>query len=323
MSNQSRRFWPESTVTGTFDVLGLGCLAVDELLFLPCWPEPDTKTRLTGRDRQGGGLTGNALVAAARYGARCAYAGPLGLDPDSQFLRDLFAHEGIDLTNSTTLDEARPIRSTILVDQKNRTRTILFDLAGSVGALPHAPDDSVILRTKVLFVDHYGIEGMIRAARLARAHGIPVVADLERNEWPGFETLLALVDHLIVTRAFATKLTGQSDPAQAVVDLWKPDRQAVVVTCGEEGAWWCDKTHSIPTHLPAFPTEVVDTTGCGDAFHGIYAACLAKGDSLETRLLHASAGAALKARHAGAQRGLPAKEAIVRFVNELRVIPSE
>jgi len=310
-------------VTDTFDVLGLGCLAVDELLMLPYWPEPDTKLRLTGRDRQGGGLTGNALVAAARYGARCAYAGPLGQDSDSQFIRDLFAREGINLTHSSTLAEARPIRSTILVDQKNRTRTILFDLAGSMGALTDAPDETIILGSKVLFVDHYGIEGMIRAARLARAHGIPVVADLERNEWPGFDTLLALVDHLIVTRSFATKLTGESDPSRSVKRLWHSEREVVVVTCGEEGAWWSDKLHSTPAHLPAFPTEVVDTTGCGDAFHGIYAAGLAMGEPLETRLLHASVGAALKARHAGAQRGLPTRCEILRAVTELPVAPSE
>ena len=310
-------------MANTIDVLGLGCLAVDELLTLPHWPEPDTKTRLTGRDRQGGGLTGNALVAAARYGARCAYAGPLGLDADSQFIRDLFAHEGINLAHATTLAEARPIRSTILVDQQNRTRTILFDLAGSVGALTDLPDDAVILSSKVLFVDHYGIEGMIRAAKLARAHGIPVVADLERNEWPGFDELLDLVDHLIVTRAFASKLTGESCPASAVKRLWKSDRQVVVVTCGEEGAWWCDRLQSTPTHLPAFPIEVVDTTGCGDAFHGIYAAGLALGEPLETRLLHASAGAALKARHLGAQRGLPTRAEILRFVTELTVVPCE
>ena len=296
------------------DVLGLGCLAVDELLLLPRWPEPDTKVRLAGRDKQGGGLTGNALVAVARYGARASYAGPLGDDPDSRFLRELFAREGVDLSHAANLPGARPIRSTILIDQERHTRTILFDLAGTVGALADWPPEEMIARSRVLFVDHYGIEGMIRAAQIARTRGIPVVADLERDEWPGFHDLLSLVDHLILTRAFATKLTGKSDPAEAVNALWGPGREVVVVTCGEDGCWWRDRLSPSPSRFPAFVVPVTDTTGCGDAFHGIYAATLARGEPLQTRLLHASAGAALKAMHPGAQRGLPNKESILRFI---------
>lgn len=299
---------------GQIDVLGLGCLAVDELLLMPRWPEPDTKIRLDGRDKQGGGLTGNALVAVARYGARAAYAGPMGNDPESQFLRDLFIREGVDLSRAANLPGARPIRSTILIDRERHTRTILFDLAGSVGALPDWPPENVIASSRVLFVDHYGIEGMIRAARVARSRGIPVVADLERDEWPGFHDLLALVDHLILTRAFASRLTGKTAPCDAVQALWNPDRHVVVVTCGEDGCWWRDRDSPTPARLPAFQVPVTDTTGCGDAFHGIYAAALALGKPLETRLLHASAGAALKAMQPGAQRGLPTQDAIMGFL---------
>lgn len=295
------------------DVLGLGCLAVDELLVLPAFPMPDTKTRLISRDRQGGGLTGNALVAAARLGARCAYAGPLGTDADSQFLRDLYTREGIDLSRSLTTPAASPIRSTILVDKGTNTRTILFDLAGSVGCPDDWPPEEVIRGTKVLFVDHYGIAGMIRSARIARAGGIPVVADLERNEWPGFDQLLGLVDHLIVTRTFATKLTGETDPKQAVEKLWTGERAVVVVTCGEHGCCYKDQSIRVQ-HLPTFPVEVVDTTGCGDAFHGSYAADLARGLSLQERLARASATAALKAGHLGAQRGLPTRDQVDGFL---------
>ena len=300
------------------DVLGLGCLAVDELLVLPHFPSPDTKTRLISRDRQGGGLTGNALVAAARQGARCAYAGPLGTDSDSTFLRELFTHEGVDLSWSRTSRQASPIRSTILVDQSGDTRTILFDLAGSVGCPDDWPPEEVITAARVLFVDHYGIEGMTRAALIARAAGIPVVADLERNEWPGFDKLLALVDHLIVTHAFATRLTGETDPVRAVGKLWAGDREVVVVTCGAQGCHYQDRLANRVRHVPVFAVEVVDTTGCGDAFHGSYAADLATGLPLGQRLVRASATAALKAAHLGAQRGLPTRAQVDAFMIERR-----
>ena len=260
-----------------WDVLGLGCVAVDDLLYVPAYPPPDSKVRVRRRERQGGGLTGTALVAAARLGARCAFAGVLGDDEDSRFVEDCFRRDGVDTSPVVRRPGARPIRSTILVDETRHTRTIFFDLAGSTGADPEAPSAEVIRAARVLFVDHYGVEGMTRAARIARAAGVAVVADLERDEHPGFETLLGLVDHLIVSRAFAARRTGTDDPSAAARLLWAEGRSAVVVTCGEDGCWHLDADGDRPMHQPAFRVPVVDTTGCGDVFHGAYAAALARG----------------------------------------------
>jgi sugar/nucleoside kinase (ribokinase family) len=300
----------------TCDVLGLGCVAVDDLLYVPAYPAPETKVRLRRRERQCGGLTGTALVAAARFGARCAFAGILGEDEESRFVIDCFQREGIDTTHLLRQPGARPIHSTIIVDETHQTRTILFDLAGSVGAAPDRPPEEVLRAARVLYVDHYGIEGMTRAARIARAAGIPVVADLERDEWPGFQGLLALVDHLIVGRAFAEKLTGAAEPAAAVQCLWQDDRRAVVVTCGAEGCWYRGNDFAQPRHQPAFAVEVADTTGCGDVFHGAYAAALAWGANLEERIRFAAAAAALKATQRGGQAGIPRRAAVESFLRE-------
>lgn len=294
------------------DFLGLGCLAIDELLLCPRWPEPDTKIRLIERQRQGGGLTGNAMVAAARFGARVAYAGSLGSDDDSHFLRQRFTAEGIDLTHCRLDENFRPIRSTIVIDQGAKTRTIFFDLPGQLGALETWPDEEVIRSSKILFVDHYGIEGMIRAAKIARASGIPVVADFERDEHPRFAEILPWVDHLILSRKFASKRSGRDDPRESVEILSNHHEGTTIVTDGEHGAWLKDAGRVFL--WPAFPVEVVDSTGCGDAFHGVYAAALALGHSLEERLNFASAAAAIKARSMGAQTGLPNRASIGAFL---------
>ncbi len=294
------------------DFLGLGCLAIDELLLCSHWPEPDTKTRLIERQRQGGGLTGNAMVAAARFGAQVAYAGSLGSDDDSHFLRQRFQKEGIDLSHCRHDEQFRPIRSTIVIDQSAKTRTIFFDLPGRLGALETWPDEEVILSSKILFVDHYGIEGMIRAAKIARKAGIPVVADFERDEHPRFAEILPWVDHLILSRKFATKRSGRDDPRESVEILSKEHAGTTIVTDGENGCWV--KTAEGTIQWPAFAVEVVDSTGCGDAFHGVYAAALALGYPLEERLNYASAAAALKARSMGAQTGLPNRDMIEAFL---------
>ncbi len=67
-------------------------------------------------------------------------------------------------------------------------------------------------------------------------------------------------------------------------------------------------------HLPAFPVEVVDTTGCGDVFHGAYAAGLAEGMNLPDRVRLAAAAAALKATQSGGQTGIPTRDAVDTFL---------
>lgn len=279
----------------TFDVLGLGCTAVDEVLYVGKFPGDDGKACVQLRARRFGGLTGAALVAAARLGARCAYGGQFGLDKSSQRVRANLIREGIDVSGAPCLEEASVVRSTIIVAQDTGRRNIFFECSGRIGAHPTLPESDFIRAARVLFIDHYGVEGTLRAARLARENDIAVVADLEEDTAPGVEEIMALVDHLIVPASFACRISGASTPDAAATALWREDRAAVVVTCGAEGCWSVSADAGLPRHHRAFPVAASDTTGCGDVFHGAYAAALARGDALDARIQFASAAAALKA----------------------------
>jgi len=301
-----------------FDVLGFGVVAVDELLYVDEYPPPDTKARVRRRVRQCGGLTGTAIVAAARLGCRAAYVGLLGRDELSQFVLDRFAQEGIDTNYRADRPDARPVQSTIVVDQLHKTRTIFASFEGAAGPDPAWPEAGVIRAARLILVDHHGLEGTLRAARIARASGVAVVADIERDPGGPFAELLGLVDHLIVSERFATKWTGISDPARAAEALWHAGSAAVAVTCGAAGCWYVDPGDSRARHVPAFAVEVVDTTGCGDVFHGAYAAALAKGQALADRIRFASAVAALKATQHGGQAGIPTLTAVQEFLQHGR-----
>lgn len=292
------------------DVLGLGAVAVDDLLYVDAYPPPDAKTPVRARDRQGGGLTGTALVTAARLGARAAYAGVLGDDDLSAFALHRFMEEGVDVTFTARRPGATTIHSTIIVDRSRGTRNIFYEAEGFIGAATDWPDPAVIGRARVLFVDSVGLEGMIRAARIAREGKVPVVADLEREGHPRLPELVELADHLVVPVEFACSYSGQSDPAQAARVLHTSRRSAVVVTCGADGAWFIGEDDPDPRHQPAFPVTVADTTGCGDVFHGAYAAMLARGLGLAARVRVAAAAAALKAARPGGQAGIPGWDAV-------------
>ncbi len=294
-----------------FDILGLGCATLDELLYVAQFPLPDSKIRIQRSEKQGGGLCATALVAGARLGASCAYGAMLGFDDISRFVAQNLENEGIDTSLVSWRESASAIRSVIVVDETQATRTIFFERNGEVGAPPDAPDERDIAAARVLFVDHYGGIGNTRAIEIARRLGIPVVADFERADVPEFENFFPLVDHLILSRTFAAKLTGAEAPEAMLRALWNTNRKVVAVTCGAEGVWSLEDGEI--RHFAAFPTDAVDTTGCGDVFHGVYAATLAWDFPLAKRMRWASAAASLKARAAGAQKGIPSRAEVEKF----------
>lgn len=299
-----------------FDLLGLGAVAVDDLIYVDHYPVADAKAHVLRTERQCGGLTATALVAAARMGSRCAYAGVLGTDEISDLAVRRMEEEGIDLRHLQRRAEARTIHSFIMVDGGRNTRNVFADSNGVMGAAPDWPAEEVIASAAVLFVDHFGLPGMIRAARVARRAGRPVVADFERVSGPEFSELVGLVDHLILSWSFAEKLTGSSNPGEAVERLWTDDRQVVVVTVGKDGCWYRAVEADGMEHFPAFPVGAVDTTGCGDVFHGVYASALARELPVRECIRRASAAAAIKAMSPGGQAGIPTRAQLEEFLRE-------
>jgi len=220
-----------------------------------------------------------------------------------------------------------------VVDERRGTRNIFCDIPSVLGAAKNWPPEKVIRAARVVLVDFFGIAGMIRAARIARDAGIPVVGDFELEGGSSFLKLMRLVDHLILSQSVAEKVTGEKTPALAAKALWTNERNVVAVTCGEKGCWFVAADVSRRTfpgrragqrrltsaatqaqHQPAFKVRAVDTTGCGDVFHGAYAAALARGMVVEDRFRFASAAAALKAAKAGAQQGIPTLRQVQKFL---------
>ncbi|MDR3710415.1 MAG: PfkB family carbohydrate kinase [Capsulimonadaceae bacterium] len=297
----------------SFDIIGVGCSTVDDILYVDAYPEADAKTRVDRQERHCGGLTAVALIAASRFGARCAYAGTLGTDAQSDFIAASLAAEGIDIALAPRRDDAAPIHSRIVVDTTHNTRNIFFAPGEHIGP-SETLDETAIRRARVLFIDHYGGEATVRAARIAREANVPVIADIERADAPVFDEILRLTSHLIVSAGFALRLTGARSPEDAAVRLAADGKDVVVVTHGKHGGIAIVNGEPVARAYPAFPVTVVDTTGCGDVFHGAYAAGVAAGFDIDVRLRYASAAAAIKASRTGSKNGIPTLAEVRAFL---------
>lgn len=296
---------------GTFALVGGGSTAVDHLLFVDS-SIGDGKGRILRSERRFGGNIATALVAAARTGVSCAFLGHL---PDATSAPDLLEHlrgEGVDLSRARMSPTTRPIMSTVLVGRDGE-RFIAYDDDTAVG-LPEDLDLDLVRAARVLVLDAYSTAAGIRAATAARAAGVAVVVDVERAGEPGVAELFDLTDHLVLPRELALSCTGAGTAAEAVRALWRSDRSAVVVTGGAEGCWY--QTHDDGSdgrvrHHPAPQVAVVDTTGCGDVFHGVYAATLSRGESVGRCVAEATVAAAACATHPGGMPPRPTTPALV------------
>jgi sugar/nucleoside kinase (ribokinase family) len=303
------------------DVLGLGAVAVDEVLWTASETLPNSKSRITGRDLRLGGTSAAALAAAARLGAKAVLAAQLGgRSAAAAFARSELARAGVELigTRGRAADDSDPARGEpircVVIASPSGSRTVLFDLDGVEPTGPEHVPPALVARAKVLFVDHFGIEAMLPAAREARRLGRPVVADFESEEGPRFTEVLRIVDHLIVPVDLALRITGSADPRAACAALWNEEREITAVTVGADGLWFLDRTSREPVLIDAFRVDAIDTCGCGDVFHGSYASALARGRAPREAVLIARAAASIHAtRRTGPADG-PTLDDVAKFL---------
>jgi sugar/nucleoside kinase (ribokinase family) len=199
------------------------------------------------------------------------------------------------------------------VDRTSGGRTIIYSAAGVT--FPEADDfsEELIASCRVLFLDQCSASAVPSATDFARARGIPIVSDIGRIFGPATEVLLERADHLIIGVGLGRQVTGQEDPLRIATALARTDRACCAVTAGAQGCWYSEYGGRV-RHFPAFSVPVVDTTGCGDVFHGAYAASIARGDGVDRAIEVATATAALKATPPGGRAGIPDRPTVERFL---------
>lgn len=301
------------------DIVSFGVVAVDDTYIVDGLPEPDTKKPYVSSRRTGGGQSATALVAAARLGCSCRWYGNLGDDDLSDFTRRVFEREGIGFEAATPFPEAAPVHAIIINDSRTGSRTLMWNESRTV---PLAVTDEhlrAVERARCLFVDQCTPETQLAAARHAAAKNVAIVSDIEWFGAGATREIAELSDHFIIPASMLAQTFGESDIGAALAKALRFGRKTLVcVTDGVKGSWFAtmDRPDEVG-HQPAFMVEpVVDTNGCGDVFHGAYAAFLVKDFPAGERIRRAAAAAALKVRKTGGQEGAPDAAELERFLSD-------
>lgn len=288
------------------DLVSVGLNAIDTLIPLVHFPARGSKTEYSESSILPGGQAATTVIACQTWGLSTRYVGKLGDDSAATLHRREFERAGVDARLIAVPDAVSP-QSLILVDDGGE-RTVLCRRDERLLLQPADLDRAWIVSARVLHVDGFETAAATQAARWARNAGIPVVADLDEI-YSGVEDLIACVDHLIVSRDFPGRLTGERDLERALRVIRHQFGCAITAaTLGADGvvAWDGERLHT----RPAFRVAVTDTTGAGDIFHAGYIYGLVQDWPVERRLDFACAAAALNCTCVGARGGIGSVEAI-------------
>ncbi len=294
------------------DVLGLGSVTVDFLGVVEVWPPKGVKHRLRRFSVEDGGLIGTALVAVSRLGGSAAFAGKLGHSEMASRAIEALNKESIDISQVCRSPDAEPIVAFVFTNIADGQHNIFWTRQDVQYPKPSEfSDKRWFERTSVLLIDYESGASGIEAAKIARRYGIPVVIDVEQDE-PYVGKAMAVSSHIVVSEDFASSYTGKGDVSDMLVALRSDSQQSVIITRGERGC--AGLTEEGAFELPAYKVDVVDTTGCGDTFHGAFALALARKQSVIEAARFASAAAALCARRLGGRAGIPTADELRGFM---------
>ncbi|NNN33900.1 carbohydrate kinase family protein [Streptomyces sp. S3(2020)] len=253
------------------------------------------------------GTAAGTALTLAKLGASVRTAGAIGTDPTGDLLVQLLDKAGIDTgllvrrIDTSTSASVLPIRP-------NGDRPSLHLLGANITyGLDDVPWDAVAEATHLHLggPELIGAEVAARILAHAKEHDVVTSVDLlapgELGTFDQIEPLLPYVDYLLPNDDQVLGFSGEEDLVTGAKKLVAAGAGLVAVTRGGDGALLV--TAEGTETVPAFEIDVVDTTGCGDAFSAGFLRGVSLGRTPREAAVLGSAAAALVAQGLGSDHG--------------------
>lgn len=298
-----------------FDVVGVGANSTDFVYRLPEYPVADgplSKLRISSHERSPGGQIATALSACAALGLQTSYVGTISSDQNGEFIRAALSTRGIDVSRAIVRQGVNPF-AVILVAEGMTThglqrgsghgeRIVLWDRAPEMALKPSDLPKDLAVSARLVHVDDVDPDAAIAAGKAGIAAGIHVTSDIEAAR-PKTPAILDAVTIPMFAEHVPGDLTGERDIERALRILRQRHAGMLVVTLGSRGAALLDGDRYL--RQPAFPVDVIDTTGAGDVFRAGFIFALLRGDTPEGILRFACAAAGASCTRRGAVASVP------------------
>lgn len=268
-------------------VFVVGSINVDLVTRVERLPKPGETVLGSDLERWAGGKGANQAVAASAAGAAVIMVGCVGSDGAGYAYKARLSALGIDTAAVRVEPASHTGHALITVDEMGENSIVVVAGANAGVTLDDlTPLDSVGPGDIVLLQLEVPVPVVAAAARRGAARGARVILNLAPYAALPAD-IVAIADPLVVNEHEAHMLAdSESVPA------------SFVVTFGAAGAAWDGDQMTGPL---LEGSDVLDTTGAGDAFCGTLSAALAAGKGRREALETALAAGANAVRHLGAQ----------------------
>jgi sugar/nucleoside kinase (ribokinase family) len=255
------------------------------------------------------GSAGGTAVTLAKLGARARSAGAIGADALGDVMLDLLGRHGVDTSLLVRRQDVQTSASVLPIRPDGSRPAFHVIGANSTYTAADAPWDEIAEATHLHLggPEFMGGEEAAKILCYARERGVVTSADILApgdqasaiHDWiaPAFPHL----DYLLPNDDQVLALTGAEGVEAGARVLLERGVGCVAVTCGADGALIVSGDQVV--RVPAYAIDIVDTTGCGDAFSAGFLRGLALGRSLGPAAELGCAAAALVAQGLGSDFG--------------------
>jgi sugar/nucleoside kinase (ribokinase family) len=244
-----------------YDLICLGNLTVDDVIL------PDQTQQL-------GCFGGDAIYSA--FGAACwsdkvGFVAPVGNDFPPEHLVHL-QETGWD-TRGLPKRSVPSIRNWVIYQDNNHRKWILesdekdfFELSPTISDIPND-----YLESKAFMLLAMDLTAQESLSPVLRKIGLVAVDPQEDYVAGNIDRILSMlrnVDIFLPSQEEVFRLLGHHDYEKACMQLGEHGARIVVIKMGSEGSLIYNTTYRKFIRIPIYETDVVDTTGAGDAYCG-------------------------------------------------------
>lgn len=290
------------------DLVALG------LQTLPDWGE-DREVETISRHPGGSAL--HVATNMAALGAEVALLAGVGEDEWATYLTSSARAYGVETAGVVPLNSPTAV-TMVLSGPTDRAFVSLYGATATFG--PNHLDRELLAGAKHVHFSGYYQSHALRPALPAlfeslRARGVTTSLDTGTDPDDAYGAplpeLLRHVDLFLPNESEATAISGESD-AEAALEALTATIPLVVVKLGARGA--IAGQGEDRWYAAAYPADVVDTTGAGDAFAAAFLFRWCAGRSIPDALRMANAAGSLAVRRPGAGGAIPYESELAEVI---------
>lgn len=230
--------------------------------------------KITDHHKMSGGSAANTIISFANLGGKAAYKTHLGNDELGDFYANEFENLGI-ILNAAKIDDDLTGTSFVLITPDSE-RTMITALGANTKHNKSHIDEDVIKRSEWIYIEGYKLtdpqsaEAVFHSVELAKKHNTKIAMSVSDKFIVDFfreplEKLVKNSDLVFCNEMEGKAFTGLDNTLESFKKLCETVPN-VAFTLGGNGSLihWEGKD----LHIPAYPANLIDTTGAGDMFAG-------------------------------------------------------